>query len=242
MQRTLARIVYEDPRTPYAIGLRIRIEIERLNREQALSEARAAVFLHQENLDHPWLKFVLGLALMASGDYEAAKEQFIAYEQLSPKLNPEETRELARQYARMDETQKVLSLLANVPPDEADGPVQFRILALAHSRNGDLEIAKPNAAKNLKAVPWINLAWYKPQFDIYADPNIYERWAAAMSAAGYPETPYDLAKKREGDRLRRNELVELFSERFVETHDKGPFGAPYKEERRADGTIAMDYA
>jgi adenylate cyclase len=241
MQQTLARVVDEDPQNPYAIGLRIRIEIERLNREQALAEARAAVFLHQDNLDHPWPKFVLGLALFASGEYEAAKEQFVTYEQFSPRLNPEETRELARQYARLGEMQKALSLLERVPPEEANETGHFRILALAHSLNGDIEIAKLNVEKHLKGVPWTNLAWYRPQFDIYSDPKIFEDWAAALSAAGYPETPYDLAKIKKGDQLRHDELVEIFSERFVETLDKGPFGAPYREDRRANGTITMDY-
>lgn len=242
MQQTLIGVFDEAPQNPYAIGLRIRTEIEQLNREQALAEARSAVFLHQDNLDHPWLKFVLGLALFASGEYEAAKEQFAAYEQLSPRLNSAETRELARQYTRLGEIQKSLSLLGRIPPEEANTMDQFRLLALANSRNGDLERAKLNAEKILKAVPWINLTWYKPQFNIYSDPAIFEDWAAAMAAAGYPETPYDLAKTREGDRLHHDELVELFSEGFVETHDKGPFGAPYGEDRKADGTISMDYA
>jgi len=242
MQQTLAQIFVKDPRNPYAIGLRIRTEIEQLNHQQALLEARAAVFLHQDNLDHPWLKYVLGLALLASGDYETAKAQFIAYEQHSPRLNSEETRELARQYARMGEMQKTLSLLKGVPPNEANELVQFRLLALAHARNGDIEIAKLNVEKILKAVPWINLAWYRPQFEIYSDPAIFENWAAALSAAEYPETPYDIAANREADRLHHDELVELFSEMFVEAHDKGPFGAPYKEDRRTDGTIALDYA
>ncbi len=242
MQQTLARIAEKNPRNPYAIGLRIRIEIEQLNREQALSEAQAAIFMHQENLDDPWLKYVLGRALMVSGDYEAAKEQFIAYEQLSPRLNAEETRELAWQYAWLNDMPKVLSLLEGIPAEEASDPGQFRLLAFAHSRNGDIDLAKLYVDKLLKAIPWLNLAWYKPQFDIYSDPKIFENMASALSAAGFPETPFDYAKGREGDRLRHDELVELYSDQFVETNDKGPYGAPYKEDRRADGTVTMEFA
>jgi adenylate cyclase len=241
MQQTIAQIVKKYPQNPFAVGLQIRIKIEKLNREQALSEAQSAIFLHQDNLDHPWLKYVLGLALMASGDYQGAKDQFESYERLSPRLNSAEIRELARQYVRMNEVRKALSLLASVPSKEANELAQYYLLAQAHARNGDIAIAKNNMNKVLKTIPWLNLSWYRPRFDIYSDPGIFENWAAAMSAAGMPEWPHNFDKGRAADKLKRDDLIELYSDQFHVTHDKGPYGAPYKQIRRADGTIEMEF-
>ena len=238
-EETIARILEAADTNPYAIGLQARMEIELLNHEQAVSEARGAVFLQP---DEPWLRNVLGLALLASGKYEEAKEEFASYEALSPRLNSGEKRDLAFQYLRLGDANKVLSLLATVPTEEADRIAQLRMLANAHARLGDIEIARVNLRKWLQNTPWLSLSFYKPRFEIYSDPTIFEEWAAAMTAAGFPESPYDFEAGREGDRLLHDDLVDLFSDQYQEVHTVGPFGMPYKEDRRADGTLIMDFA
>ncbi len=238
-EETIARILEADGTNPYAIGLQARIEIEWLNHEQALSEARGAVFLQP---DEPWLRNVLGLALLASGKYEEAKEEFASYEALSPRLNSGEKRDLAFQYLLLGDAKKALSLLASVPTEEADRIAQYRSLANTHARLGDIEIARINLRKVLKNVSWLSLSFYKARFAIYSDPTIFEEWSAAMTAAGFPESPYDFEAGREGDRLLHDDLVNLFSDRYQEVHAVGPFGMPYKEDRRADGTLIMDFA
>jgi adenylate cyclase len=108
--------------------------------------------------------------------------------------------------------------------------------------NGNIEIAKTYIAKFLKDVLWVNLMWQKPWFDIYADPSLYTDYASAMIKAGLPELPYNVGKEREADRLLHDDLVELFSDAYREVHTTGPFGAPYKEVRSADGPISMQFA
>ena len=238
-EATIGTILNADPSNPRAIGLQIRIEVERLNRDQALTTARAAVF---NQPDEPWLRNVLGLALLVSGEYEDAKAEFAAYEVLSPRLNSEDKKDLAWQYLRLGNANKALSLLISIPKEEAEVELQNRLMADAHALNGDIEIAKTYMAKFLKDTLWVNLMWQKPWFDIYSDTSIYEDYAAAITKAGLPEWPYNFDKGREGDRLLHNELVELFSDNYREAHTTGPFGAPYREVRKADGTISMHFA
>jgi adenylate cyclase len=236
---TIARILAADPSNPYAIGLQARLKIEWLNHGQALSEARAAVFLQP---DQPWLRNVLGLALLASGKYEEAREEFASYESLSTRLNSGEKRELALQYLLLGDAKKALSLLASVPTEEADRITQYFNLAGTYARLGDIEIARINLQKVLQNVPWLSLSFYKTRFAIYSDRTIFEQWAAAMTAAGFPASPYDFEAGREDDRLLHADLVDLFSDRYREVHTVGPFGMPYKEDRRADGILIMDFA
>ena len=238
-EETIKRILAVDPSSPYAIGLRARIEIEWLNHAQALSEARAAVFLQP---DEPWLRNVLGLALLASGKYDDAKEEFASYEALSPRLNSGEKRDLAFQYILLGDVERALSLLASVPTEETNRIEQYDYLANAYARRGDMDAAKTNMEKFIKETVWGNLAWQKGYFGIYADPTVFEEWAAAMTAAGMPESPFDFETGREGDRLLHDDLVDLFSDQYQEAHTVGPFGMPYKEDRRADGTLILDFA
>jgi adenylate cyclase len=238
-ERGITSILAEDLSNPHAIGLQVRIQIEWLNRDQALSAARAAVFPQP---DEPWLRYVLGLALLASGKYEEAQSEFATYQSLSPRLNSGGIRDLARQYLMLDDPEKALSLLTSIPEEEANRIDHYQSLAQAHARLGDIETAKTYIKKLLKETLWISLLWQKPWFDIYSDPTIYEKWAAAARAAGFPDSPYDFERGRESDRLLHDDLVDLFSDQFKETHDKGPFGMPYEEVRKADGTILMDYA
>ncbi|WIY24473.1 adenylate/guanylate cyclase domain-containing protein [Parasedimentitalea psychrophila] len=237
LENTIETILAADAQNARAIGLRIRLHIEHMNFEQALLEARAAIFLET---DDPRLRNVLGLVLLASGDYSTAKEEFVAYEELSPRLNVGEKRDLAQQYLRLGNVKKALSLVAGIQMGEAKLSLQL-LLAEAHARNGDVEIAKTYIDELLKEVPWLSVIWYKPLFDSYSDPSIYKAWAEAMIAAGLPETPYDFANSTDHGRLLHDDLIELFSDRYVETHDKDPFGAPYREVRRGDGSISMEF-
>ena len=237
LEKTIETILAADAQNARAIGLRIRLHIDHLNLEQALSEARAAIFLET---DDPRLRKVLGLVLLASGEYSTAREEFVAYEELSPRLNVGEQRDLAQQYLRLGNVKKALSLVAGIQLGEAKLSLQL-LLAEAHARNGDVEIAKTYINELLKEVPWLSVIWYKPLFDSYSDPSIFKAWADAMIAAGLPETPYDFANSTDHDRVLHDDLIELFSDRYVETHDKDSFGAPYKEVRRGDGTITMEF-
>ena len=151
-----------------------------------------------------------------------------------------EKRDLAQQYLRLGNVKKALSLVAGIQLGEAKLSLQL-LLAEAHARNGDVEIAKTYINELLKEVPWLSVIWYKPLFDSYSDPSIFKAWADAMIAAGLPETPYDFANSTDHDRVLHDDLIELFSDRYVETHDKDSFGAPYKEIRRSDGEISMEF-
>ncbi|MCO4826009.1 MAG: hypothetical protein KC451_14280 [Amylibacter sp.] len=237
LENTIEKILAADPQNTRAIGLRIRLHIEHLDLEQALLEARAAIFLET---DDPRLRYILGLVLLALGEYPTAREEFVAYEEHSPRLNAGEIRDLATQYLRLGDVKKALSLFAGIQMGEAKLSMQL-LLAEVHTRNGNVEIAKDHVNEVLKEVPWLSVIWYKPLFDSYSDPSIFETWADALVAAGLPETPYDFANVTEHDRLLHDELVELFSDRYVEKHDKDAFGVPYKEDRRSDGAISMEF-
>jgi len=84
--------------------------------------------------------------------------------------------------------------------------------------------------------------WQKGYFGRYSDPAIFEAWAAALGSAGLPDLPLDFGAGREADRLTHDELIELYSDKYEETHTVGPFGMPYSEDRRADGTMVQNFA
>lgn len=235
---TIGQILEADETDPYAIGLQVRIDIERLNWDRALSKARAAVFRQP---DEPWLRNILGQALLASGQYDEAREQFASYEAMSPRLNSAEKRDLAFQHLLLRDAKKALSLLESIPPEEAESIEQYSYMANAHARLGEIDEARAHMAKFLQETVWGNLAWQKGYFGIYADPALFEEWSAAMTAAGMPTSPFDFESGREADRLLHDDLMELYSDRYEEVHDLGPFGAPYREERNADGTMVMDF-
>jgi class 3 adenylate cyclase/TolB-like protein len=237
-KRAVDQILKLNPSHPKAIGLQILFSIQKLNREKAVADAKGAVFFRP---NEPWLRNILGQALLASGQSEEARTEFSTYEALSPRLNSAEKYDLIHQYLRLNDVEKALSLIADIPTEETYNIEYYSVAANAHARSGNLEVAKSYGALFLKDTVWGNLTWQKPYFDIYADQSVFEDWANAFSAAGVPDLPYDFGNGREDDRVRHEDLIELFSERYVEVHSVGPFGAPYSEVRSPDGTIAMTF-
>lgn len=231
-------VLESDPRNSDAIGLQVRMLIQHLERDQALAIARSAVF---SNPDDPGLRYVHGLSLTATGDYDEAIKAFAEYERLSPKLNSGEKGDLAWNYLRAGDSAKALALLSSIPGEEVKEQ-HLRILADAHYQEGDPEAAKANIVLFLNNNVWLNLHWMKPWFEIYDDPTVYQRYAESMRGSGLPEWPFDFHKGREGDRIQHDQLVLLHSDAFEERHKIGPFGAPYSEERTPDGAISMDFA
>lgn len=238
-EQTVATIVEHDKNNPFALGIPVGIKIERNQWDLAVSEARGAVFLQP---DEPWLRFMLGQALLAAGEYDEAREQFDNYLRLSPKLNSWENRRLAFQRLLLGDAEEALALLTNIPNEQSDRIDQYYYLANAYAQLGQVEKANANMEKFLQETQWNNLLWQEGYFGRYSDPEIFENWAKAMSAAGMPASPFDFEKGRENDRLLHNELIQLYSERYEEKHTLGPFGMPYSEERRLEGTMTMHFA
>ena len=235
-ERTVRYILNIDDTHPDALGIQIGIKIEKRQWNAALTEARGAVFLQP---DEPRLRYVLGQALLAAGLYDEARTEFTAYEDLSPRLNASELRELAFHRLLLDETDRALALLNRVPLEESDRIDQYILAAAAHARNGDIEIAKRFMDLFLKETVWNNLLWQQGYFGRYSDPAIFALWAEALSAAGMPASPFDFEKGREADRLGHDELVALFSDEYEEIVDTGPFGTPYRQDRPSKGVTVM---
>ena len=234
----LNKVLESDPSNPLAISLRVRVMIQNLNRAKALATARAAVF---NNPDEPSLRNILGVSLLASGIYDGALDEFADYEARAPRLNAGEKSDLAWNYLRLGDHEKALSLLNSIPEQELKEQ-HYRNLAEAHFLGGNIEIAKANIAKFMKSNVWLNLMWMKPWFEIYSDPGVYENYATTMIGVGLPEWPYNFDKGRENDRVLHDDLMDLFSGKYKEMHGTDPFGAPYSEVRKFDGTIAMSFA
>lgn len=238
-QSTIAHILEQDETNPHALGLQIAIKIEQGQWDLAVSEARGAVFLQP---DEPWLRNMLGQALLAAGQYDEAREEFATYRQLSPRLNPWERRDLAFQLLLLGDAEQALALMESIPAEEADRIDQYINLSNAYAQLGDLDAAKMQMANFLKETVWNNQLWQQGYFGRYSDPAIFEAWASALGSAGLPAEPLDFGAGREADRLTHDELVELYSEKYEESHTVGPFGMPYSEDRRADGTLVQYFA
>ncbi len=238
-QSTIAHILEHDETNPHALGLQIAIKIEQRQWDLAVSEARGAVFLQP---DEPWLRNILGQALLAAGQYDEAREEFATYRQLSTRLNPWERRDLAFQLLLLGDAEQALALMESIPAEEANRIDQYINLSNAHAQLGDLEAATAQMDKFLKETVWNNQLWQQGYFGRYSDPAIFEAWASALGSAGLPAEPLDFGAGREADRLTHDELVELYSDKYEETHTVGPFGMPYSEDRRADGTLIQNFA
>jgi adenylate cyclase len=230
-------VLKDDPGNPKALALQVRMLIQHLARDRALSLARSSVF---RNPDDPDLRYVHGLSLTTVGDYDKAVEAFGEYERLSPRLNSGEKGDLAWSYLRAGKSQKALALLSSIPDDEMREQ-HFRILADTQYQTGNIEAARANIERFLNNNVWLNLAWMKPWFEIYEDTVVYQKFAEAMLGSGLPEWPFDADKGREGDRIGHEQLVFLHSSAFEERHTIGPFGAPYSEDRMPNGQIAMNF-
>jgi adenylate cyclase len=237
-KKAIDLILEIEPSNPRAIGLNVLISIQKFDRDKAVTTARGAIFLQP---GEPWLRNILGQALLASGKIEEAKKEFATYEAQYPRLNPGEKYDLISQYLYMSDADKALSLLASIPPEESSNIEYYRLASVTYAMTGNLDAAKSFGAKFLKDTVWGNLMWQKPHFDIYSDPGIFENWATRFTAAGIPEWPHDFGAGRAEDRVEHDELTELFSDKYVEVHSTGPFGAPYSEIREPDGTIAMSF-
>jgi adenylate cyclase len=235
-KRTVARILELDAKNPRALGIQIGIKIENAQWDIALSEARGAVFLQP---DAPWLRNVLGQALIAVGMYDDANDEFANYERLSPHMNSSEKRELAFNYLVLGDSEKALNLLNSIPPQETNRIDQYFYLAIAHAQLGEIETAKIHMAKFLEETVWNNLRWQEGYFGRYSDPRLFENWAAALTAAGLPASPYNFEKGRDSDKLLHDDLVELYSDKYVKIMAVGPFGMPYREEKLSAGVTAM---
>ncbi|WP_298850896.1 tetratricopeptide repeat protein [uncultured Ruegeria sp.] len=236
--KTIVRdVLGTDPSNSVAIGLQVRLLLQQLQRDRALSMARAAVF---NSPSEPGLRLVHGLTLNAVGDYEQAIEAFNQYEALSARLSSGDKGDLAWNLLRAGNSQKALSLLLSIPENELREQ-HFRFLAEAFFREGNSEKAREYIQRFLTNNVWLNVMWMKPWFEIYDDPNVFIIYSEAMLASGLPEWPYSFDKGREGDRIGHDELLELYSDQFEEQFTTGPFGAPYSEERRADGTVEMEF-
>lgn len=232
------KVLKNDPKNPVAIGLQVRLLIQHLERDRALSLARSAVF---SDPDDPGLRYVHGLSLTATGDYDKAIEAFEEFERLSPRLNSGEKGDLAWSYLRAGDSSKALVLLSGIPEDEIKEQ-HLRIMADAQYEAGNVEAARAYIKRFLVNNVWLNLNWMKPWFEIYQDPTVYQTYAEAMLGSGLPEWPFDFPRGREDDRIDHEQLVRLHSDEFEEKHTIGPFGAPYSEVRMPDGTISMNFA
>ncbi|MFA3918193.1 adenylate/guanylate cyclase domain-containing protein [Ruegeria hyattellae] len=236
--KTIVRdVLSDDPSNSVALGLQVRLLLQQLQRDRALSIARAAVF---NNPTEPGLRLLHGLTLNAVGDYEQAIEAFKQYEALSARLSAGEKGDLAWNYLRAGSSEKALSLLLSIPEDELREQ-HFRILAEAYYREGDGEKAREYIQRFLTNNVWLNLMWMKPWFEIYEDASVFSLFSEAMLESGLPEWPYNFDKGREGDRITHDELLLLYSNQFEEQFTTGPFGAPYSEDRGTDGTVAMHF-
>ncbi len=231
-------VLSADPSNSVALGLQVRLLLQQLQRDRALSMARAAVF---NSPSEPSLRFVHGLTLNAVGDYEQAIEAFKQYEALSARLSSGEKGDLAWNLLRAGNSEEALSLLLSIPENELREQ-HFRFLAEAYYREGDGAKARDYVQRFLSNNVWLNLMWMKPWFEIYEDPNVFSIYSEAMLASGLPKWPYNFDKGREGDRIGHDELLVLYSDQFEEQFTTGPFGAPYSENRRADGTVTMEFA
>ncbi len=237
-ERTVRHILEVDDTHPDALGVQIGIKIEKRQWNAALTEARGAVFLQP---DEPRLRYVLGQALLAARLYDEARTEFTAYEDLSPRLNASELRELAFHRLLLGEVDRALALLSRVPSEESDRIDQYIFAAAAHAQNGEIEIGKRFMDLFLKETVWNNLLWQKGYFGRYSDPALYAAWAEALSAVGMPASPFDFEKGREADRLEQDELVALFSDEYEEIIDTGPFGMPYRQDHPSEGVTVMHF-
>lgn len=233
-ERTVRHILDIDDTYPDALAIRIGIKIEKRQWDAALTEARGAVFLQP---DEPQLRHALGQALLAAGHYDEARTEFTIYEDLSPRLNSSELRDLAFHRLLLGEVDRALALLGRVPPEESDRIDQYLVAAVAHARKGDIEAGTRFMDLFLKETVFNNLLWQKGYFGRYSDPALYAAWAEALSAVGMPASPFDFEKGRDADRLGQDELVALFSDKYEEIADTGPFGMPYRQESPTEGVL-----
>lgn len=238
-QKTTQSILNSSPEYPPALRLKLLLKLEILNRDDALAEARSAVF-RQPN--EPDLRWALARALHASGFAEEAKDEFDNYFTLSPRLHPEQLRRLAEQYLRLGDAEKALSFLASIPKEQADNNAQNSLLIEAHAQLGNIEIAQEHLRRSKETFPFISLAWYKPFFETYADKEVFRKFAEAMTRVGVPEWPYGLEKKLEKHRLSREELNELYGNGSFKAIDAiGPFGQPFQQTNNKNGTLSWQF-
>lgn len=238
-EKTIKEILANDPKNPNALELKIIMQVSLLDRENALTMARAAVF---EQPDEPRLKFAFGVALLASDHVTEAREEFESYLSLSPRLTGIELRTLAEQYLRLGDAEMALSFLNQVQGDDAVSGPFYERMAETYARLGNIKTAKEFLRKRTKTFPATNLAWYKPNFDIYKNPQVYEEYAKAMTSAGMPKWAYGLDTKLEADRLLENDLKQLFEQGSFRAMDAtGALGKPYQSTINSDGSLTLQY-
>ena len=232
-EKTVDQVLISDPTDATALTLKLTIQLSSLDREGALTNARAAVFQFP---NEPSLRFVLGRALLAKDQTEDARSELDKYLELSPRLNGPEMRAVSDLYLRLGDAEKALSLLQRIPDSEA-GIVHFQ-LAEAYARTDQLELAKTYMGKVMQNFPMGSLAFFAPNFEVFENPQVLLEFASATEKAGLPASPFDMDERLKADRLTPQDLKEIFGQgsiRLVDNVDE--LGQPFETSFNKDGSF-----
>ncbi|MEP0944570.1 MAG: adenylate/guanylate cyclase domain-containing protein [Rhizobiaceae bacterium] len=233
-EEVVGDILATDPNNPDALSLQVFITLWMLHRDEALALAKSAIF---KNPNSPTGRNALGWVLLATGDYVSARKEFETYFKTAARLSQKETDFLSNAYRKLNDPQRALSLLLPLHDVNASYQALDWGLAEAYSRAGDVDAARRNLERAMRAVPWFSLAWDRPFYDIYEDPSVYENFAKAAMAAGMPEWPYNLDKVLAANRLNEEELRALTEPGFKTDSATDELGGPFHIEVRPDGTV-----
>jgi len=234
---TAAKLLIDDPLNSGALGVQISMMLNS-DREKALTMARGAIF---QKRDDPYLRRVLGWALLSNSLYAEARAEFKTYLELSPRLTPQETLLLSIAYLRLNEPERALELISQLEPEALSGFGALVAQAETYSRLGRLEEGKEFARRFLQFLPFYSVTWDEPKFRMYKDPAIFQSYSQALQDVGIPLWPLGFDKGHEADRLAEKSLVKLFSRSFRTIDTTDPVGGPYTSEYNADGTVALHY-
>ena len=167
---TAAKLLEDDLLNSDALFVQAAIMLHS-DREKALTMARGAIF---QKRDDPYLRRVLGWALLSNGLYSEARAEFQTYLELSPRLAPQEILDVSNAYLRLDEPERALELLSQLEPEALSGLSALAAQAETYSRLGRLEEGKKFARKFLQFLPFYNVIWDEPKFRTYNDPAIFQ--------------------------------------------------------------------
>lgn len=234
---TAKKLLEDDPLNSDALFVQVAIMLHS-DREKALTMARGAIF---QKRDDPYLRRVLGWALLSNGLYAEARAEFQTYLELSPRRSPQETLIVSNAFLRLDEPKRALELLSQLEPESLAGLSALHVQAQTYSRLGRLEEGKEFARKFLQILPFYSVTWDEPKFRTYSDPAIFQSYSKAMQDVGMPLWPLGFDKGHEADRLDEQALLDLFGRSFRTIDTTDPVGGPYTSQYNTDGTVKLHY-
>lgn len=235
---TAEAILARAPNHPEAMSIKIAVMVHQERQEEALELARGAVFRDNRA---PVLRRALAYALMVNGDYDEAREVLARFVELAPRQTAYENGLLLWYYLRLDDLASAGAVIAEMQATGQDTSGLYASISEFLVRTGQVEQAQEIASGVLSVVPFLSLGWLQFQYRPFRDPAIYETYAAAMRAAGFPDQPFGFDQSHAGDRLSGAELTGLLAGGMTAVDATDPLGEPAELGYAADGTMRIHF-